>query len=52
MAKRNLNPGVPETPFMTKNLIDKSCAPTPLFKGGIVIQKAGMPKIMNMAHGI
>ena len=36
MAKRNLNPGVPETPFLTKNTLDRQNA-TPLMKGGIVI---------------
>lgn len=45
MAKRNLNPGIPETPFMTKNNLDKSNM-TPLFKGGIVIQKQMAPKVM------
>lgn len=47
MAKRNLNPGVPETPFMTKNTIDKKDA-TPIIKGGIVIQKALPPQKVNM----
>jgi hypothetical protein len=36
MAKRNLNPHVPETPFLTKNTLDKHNA-TPLFKGGGIV---------------
>ena len=36
MAKRNINPGVPETPFLTRNNLDKITA-TPLYRGGIVI---------------
>ena len=39
MAKRNLNPGVPETPFLKSNVLNKSNA-TPMMTGGIVIQKA------------
>lgn len=48
MAKRKLNTDVPETPFLTANKINKSSMATPLMKGGIVIQKAGAPKIINM----
>ena len=47
MAKRDLNPGVPETPFMSKNTLDQKDA-TPIIKGGIVIQKALPPQRVNM----
>ena len=47
MAKRNLNPGVPETPFLAKNTLDKANV-TPLLKGGIIIQKAQPHRVVQM----
>jgi hypothetical protein len=43
MAKRNLQPTVPETPFMTTNNRNRNNA-TPIMTKGIVIQKALPPK--------
>lgn len=41
MAKRDLHQGVPQSPFLQSNTIDKKDA-TPLLKGGgIIIQKPG-----------
>ena len=36
MAKRNLRPNVPETPFLKVNKLDRQIA-TPMMAGGIVI---------------
>jgi hypothetical protein len=36
MAKRNLNPGVPETPFMKSNVFNRANA-TPMMTGNIKI---------------
>jgi len=47
IGKRNLYPDVPETPFLTKNTLDKSNA-TPMMASGIIIQKAAAPKMQQM----